>query len=238
MTKLFDNWYVVDISTLVPAEWNYKEDDAEMDAKLRANIERNGVVQNLITRVLRGKKLEVVNGNHRLRILKEMGLKKVVVYHKGKISLNEAKRLAVETNETNYETNQLKLSELMRDISLDFGVDQLVLTMPYEPDVLNAMLEVPGFDINQYAATPPPEPPVVIGEGTTPAPEPQAPPVDPTGKNKTIMLTVPAKVHDAFMAEVDRFNSLLNPDMDPERLNPTAAIKEMVKILKKVKSLE
>ena len=45
-----DQYVLIDIDKLVKADWNYKQDDEVKTAKLRANIRRNGQVENIIVR--------------------------------------------------------------------------------------------------------------------------------------------------------------------------------------------
>lgn len=44
----------IDIENLVKAEWNYKKDDAILHEKLKANILKNGLIENIIVRELVG----------------------------------------------------------------------------------------------------------------------------------------------------------------------------------------
>lgn len=144
-----NNWQEIDVKKLFPAKWNYKEQDNVLDEKLAEGIKKNGMLQNLIVRQV-GEKFEVVNGNHRLPIVEQLGHKTVMCYNLGKVPLAMAQKIAIETNEISYETNQLKLAGLIRDISKHFSVDELLTTMPYEPEHMKSMLEVPKFDLSQY----------------------------------------------------------------------------------------
>ena len=56
---------------LVKADWNYKTEDQEKQEKLKENIKRNGQIENIIIRELETGFFEVVNGNHRLSVLKD-----------------------------------------------------------------------------------------------------------------------------------------------------------------------
>lgn len=144
------NWQLISVDKIKEADWNYKDTDEYIDSKLEENIKRNGVVQNVIVRELPKSMFEMVNGNHRLPIIKKLGLKNVMAYNLGKISLPEAKRIAYETNETNYATDQFKLSSLLKDISGEFTFDDLVGTSPFKPEYLQVLVESATFDINTY----------------------------------------------------------------------------------------
>ena len=125
---------VVPVEHLIKADWNYKLEDAEMSGKLRENIKRIGLVQYLIIRKLESGKYEVVNGNHRLDILVEGGVQEAIVFNCGEQSREDAIRLAIETNETRYATNEVALAGLIRKIKQENPVEELLKTMPYSED--------------------------------------------------------------------------------------------------------
>ena len=62
----------VPIDKLVKADWNYKTEDDKKQEKLKENIKRNGQIENILIRELDTGYYEVVNGNHRLSVLKEL----------------------------------------------------------------------------------------------------------------------------------------------------------------------
>lgn len=130
----------IDIDRLVMAGWNYKENNQELATKLENNIKRNGQIENIIIRELDTGFFEVVNGNHRLDVLKSLGFDKVYCYNLGQISEATAKRIAIETNETKFSTNQDLLSGLLAEIVEVDGFEDVLETMPFNEDELNSML--------------------------------------------------------------------------------------------------
>jgi len=145
---------VIEIEKLVKADWNYKGEDEGKSIKLQENIKRNGQIENIIVRKLETGFYEVVNGNHRYDAMKEIGFKFAVVHNKGEITLSEAKRIAIETNETKFDTDQLKLAELLGDINAEFSIDEMAVTMPYNPEEIKDMVDVLGFDFTQFHEEP------------------------------------------------------------------------------------
>jgi DNA modification methylase len=129
----------IDISRLVKAGWNYKENNDELSEKLANNIKRNGQIENIIIRELDTGFFEVVNGNHRLDVLDSIGFNKIFCFNLGKISEAQAKRIAIETNETKFSTNEDILSTIMKELSVEF--DDIDLTMPFSEEEMFAMLK-------------------------------------------------------------------------------------------------
>ena len=67
----------LDLEKLQGATWNSNEMDGAMLHHLRANIERYGLLDNLVVRPVGHDCYEVLSGNQRLKILKEMGISPV-----------------------------------------------------------------------------------------------------------------------------------------------------------------
>lgn len=149
MAKLKKGFQDVDISTLKKAEWNYKVDDADKALKLKNNIEKNSQIENLIIREVEDG-YEVVNGNHRLDVMLELNYKDVHVYNFGNISLNQAKRIAIETNETRFASDNIRLAELFKDMVEEFEPEDLQETMPYDVEEINNFVELTDFDWEKF----------------------------------------------------------------------------------------
>lgn len=144
-------WTEMSIEKLVTAAWNYKKDDPAKAEKLKANIKRNGQVENILVRLLPTGFYEVVNGNHRLMVFQELGLKNIVVFNLGKISDAQARRVAVETNETKFETDNVRLAEVFKEmIDEEFTIEDLTESMPFELDEIQDMQKLLDFDWDAY----------------------------------------------------------------------------------------
>lgn len=149
---------LLNLTQLVTASWNYKTDDDAMIEKLINNMKRNGQVENLLVRELDDGKYEVVNGNHRMAALVRIGCQAAVCYDLGKISIEEAYRVSVETNETKFATDQVKLSDLLKAMAERYSIDDLLATMPYGHEELNNLLKLSDFNWDDYAKEPEPQP--------------------------------------------------------------------------------
>ena len=138
----------VPIDKLVKADWNYKTEDDKKQEKLKENIKRNGQIENILIRELDTGYYEVVNGNHRLSVLKELKFKKVYTYNLGKINQSQAIRIAIETNETKFETDTIELAERIKEISNVF--DDLDLTLPYTEQELENFKTLSDFNWEDF----------------------------------------------------------------------------------------
>jgi len=132
LQKNYANFCILPISQLVSATWNYKEEDKALSQKLHANLSKNGVVENIQVRKVGAKKYEVINGNHRLVELKKLGYKYVVCYNHGNISIAQAKKLAVLTNETYFLPIKSKLNDLIKQMAVHSTVEELATVLPYQ----------------------------------------------------------------------------------------------------------
>jgi len=63
----------LDLEKLQRAPWNSNEMDEAMLYHLRTSIKRYGLLDNLVVRPVANNCYEVLSGNQRLKILKEMG---------------------------------------------------------------------------------------------------------------------------------------------------------------------
>lgn len=138
------------IDQLVKADWNYKENNDELKEKLKENIKRNGQVENIIVRLLDTGFYEVVNGNHRYEAMKELEFENIIVCDISPCSLNQAKRLAIETNETKFNTDNIKLAEIFKEISSEFSIEDLEKTNPYTSEQISDFSKLLNFDWEQY----------------------------------------------------------------------------------------
>jgi hypothetical protein len=147
---MIENYREIKITNLVKADWNYKKNDEHKKEKLKENIKRNGQIENIIIRPLDTGFYEVVNGNHRFEALKELGMETAICYDLGNISQRAAMRIAIETNETKFDTDQVSLAELIKEIVEEFPIDELELTMPYSDQDLENYIKLTEFDWSQF----------------------------------------------------------------------------------------
>ena len=140
-----NRWKWLPLEKLTEAPWNYKADDQRMEETLVNNLRRNGQVINLLVRELDDGTYEVVNGNHRLRALREINAASALCFDLGKITTPEAKRIAVETNEVVFTANQERLTKVLTEIVDRFGIKDIASTTPYSVIELRDRMEFFDF---------------------------------------------------------------------------------------------
>ena len=142
MTMDFSRFKVLPVKDIKKADWNYKDDDEELSGKLAENIKEHGQVQNIIVRVLEDDSYEIVNGNHRLDVFVNLGIEKVYACDLGKISLEAAKRIAIETNETTFQADPTKLAGLIGKILEEISQEEFLVSAPYTDKDMDQFKEI------------------------------------------------------------------------------------------------
>ena len=108
---------LVPLERLRPADWNANRVPANIRVKIRRSLERFGVVENLIARPHPREPgaLEVISGNHRLEILRDLGheLVPVVVLE---LDDAQARVLAQTLNRTRGEDDPEAYAALIEDV--------------------------------------------------------------------------------------------------------------------------
>jgi hypothetical protein len=144
-------WQDVSVEKLVKADWNYKKDFDDPDvvermAKLRENIKRNGLVVNICVRELPTGFLEVLDGNHRLDVIRDLGLTTAHAYNFGPISEDKAQRISLEINENSFEADPLKMGSLFKSLMGTNSLEDLSKTLPWSPDEMSNYVNMTSFD--------------------------------------------------------------------------------------------
>ena len=143
---------MVPLAKLLPASWNANRVSAETLPKIRRSIEEFGFVENLVARkhpTSRGK-LEVLSGNHRLRLLAELGVAEapVVLVEVGDA---DARILAQALNRTRGEDDPEAYARLLEDVLADVGYERVVGLLPETESSIDRLLR-------EWAGPPPVDP--------------------------------------------------------------------------------
>jgi DNA modification methylase len=135
----------IPISQLVKADWNYKKEDKKTSDRLRNAIKNRGQLVLTIVRQLEKNRYEIVNGNHGYDIYKELGYEEVTCIDLGKISLEDAKQIALETNELRFASDDIRLGGLLKDLKEKYSLQELTKSLPYSEQQIDTKIEM--YDI-------------------------------------------------------------------------------------------
>jgi len=130
---------VVDIAIekLKEAPWNPNRMDEGMLRKLRASVEKYGIVHNLVVRPLGEDDYEVLSGNQRLKVLQEAGFSQVPCVI---VEADDARArvLSQALNRIRGEDDLGMRAELLRDVLAAMPADEVVKILPETPESLAA----------------------------------------------------------------------------------------------------
>lgn len=210
------------------APWNYKivkgdkawsENDQFMHDSLVANLKEHGQVQTIVVREL-AKHLEVVDGNHRLDAFEDAKINDVHCFNLGKVTKEQAQRIAVELNETKFQSDDAKLAGLLDGLFKKLDVESLIDTLPFSES------EITSFDnfFNEPGEGKDDEPEVVVGKAAGAK-------GGGSGEFQKITIDVPRKMYQRFYDQVTRFKELHYPNEKPEDIKILDPFYKMVRLL-------
>lgn len=124
--------------------WNSNYVSPENEAKLRESVKRHGVYKPIICRELADGSLQILGGEHRARVARDLGIERVPVVNLGRISDKKAKEIGLADNGRYGDDDILKLSDILKDI----GADEAVTFLPFEDRDLATIFNVAKVDID------------------------------------------------------------------------------------------
>ena len=134
---------------LEPAAWNPNEMGPAMAARLRHSLTRYGLVHNLVVRPTANGTYEVLSGNQRLEVLKELGYTGApcLVVELGD---HEARLLAQAINRVQGEDDLGLRAELLRDILVNLRQEEVLALLPETADSLQAIASLGQQSMAEY----------------------------------------------------------------------------------------
>jgi len=187
------SWQELSLDQLRKAPWNYKTDSPEFLEKLKTSIETHGFVVNLIVREMESGFFEVVNGNHRLDALIQMNIEKAMCKNLGPVSLDEAKLIALETNEIQFPTDDLKLGQILSELKNTMGIERLRSSLTATEAKIRDLIGLAEYEFK------PMEEKIKVGNSSV---------------FKTLTFHLPGEVADQFSRQIRRLLELLGKDVD------------------------
>jgi ParB family transcriptional regulator, chromosome partitioning protein len=136
----------ISLEKLQEAPWNPNREDATMLQHLEASIRRYGLVEPLVVRPAQNSHFEVLSGNHRLKILRSLGLDAapcVVV----DLNDQEARLLAQALNSIHGQDDLSHKSKVLQVILAAIPADKVISLLPESMGSLRALSSLGQEDL-------------------------------------------------------------------------------------------
>ena len=132
---------LVDVERLRPADWNVNRVPEKTLKKIKRSIERYGFVENLVARAHPTEEdaLEVISGNHRLKLLLAAKVKEVPVAIV-EVDDQQARLLGQAMNRTRGRDEPEAYRKLMAELMEAFGADEVSKFLPNEAKDLQSIV--------------------------------------------------------------------------------------------------
>lgn len=131
------------VGDLVVNPWNPNRQDQFMYAKELASLREFGFVSPIIVRHW-AVGYQIIDGEHRWRGAKEIGIDEVPIWDLGEIDDETAKQLTIVLNETRGRAQPELLKPLLEDLLETRTADQLLAVLPFTPEQFKGLTE--SFD--------------------------------------------------------------------------------------------
>jgi len=125
----------VDPNLLKPNPWNPNVVDPINQLKLEASIAKDGIKRPIVVRELDNGDLEIIGGQHRTYAAVALGLNKVPVINRGRITDAQAKKETLIDNFRYGTDDVFRFSELLQDPDIG-SAEELLATMPIDEEEL------------------------------------------------------------------------------------------------------
>lgn len=147
--KLYEDVKLISIDSIKPSPFeNPNEFSEELLELLKKDIETNGLIANAI--VVNPKDNTIIDGNHRMQIMKELGYEKVPVVFYEPEDEAEHKILSVSFNQKRGTFNEQRLHNLVKSIfdSGKYSLEELKTKLGFNMAELKEKLETIKVDEN------------------------------------------------------------------------------------------
>lgn len=149
---------LVDINRVLPNAYNYNEMSEKSLDRARQALREFGVVRAILVRQIAGGKFEIVDGEHRWKLLKAEGATQCPVRNLGEVSATEARALTVTMNEIRGQQDYIKMADLFASIK-DYSTEAMASMLPFAAEEITSMIEAASFDWSAYDFGPGETPP-------------------------------------------------------------------------------
>lgn len=129
------------LSSFCENAWNPNRMSEWMYQKEKNSIETFGFSVPVIVRPLKKTgKLEVIDGAHRLRAARDLGLKAIPYFNVGVVPDHVAKRMTVALNRLGGDDDSHKLAILLKEVEGEIGREDMLEALPFTDNEVDRML--------------------------------------------------------------------------------------------------
>lgn len=145
--------HLVGVNEVVPNPWNPNTMTDRTYEAVRESIRTYGFIDPVLGRP-KGKKWQIINGEHRWRAAKDEGYEQIWLDSLGRMSDDSAKKLTIILNESTGEADIVKLSQLLADIRKGTAdTAELLIGLPYTPAELDHLLSIGDVNWDDFKAS-------------------------------------------------------------------------------------
>ena len=137
------------VDSLREAPWNPNRMEGDMLVRLKESISRYGLVENMVVRPNGDGTYELLSGNQRLKVLREMGVKSAPCVI---VKLNDAhsRLLAQALNRVQGEDDLGLRAQLVQDVLASMPKDEILKLLPETTESLNALASMGQEELATY----------------------------------------------------------------------------------------
>ena len=159
------------LSLIHPNPWNPNVQDAHEFEAVKSGLIAYGQVSPLVVRThpIKEGEFELIDGEHRLRAMKAVGLKSGDVYDLGLIPDSRAKKLTIVLGEARGSNDALKLGTLLKDLMQDIDDAELIAGLPQTMDEIRDLVDLSDYEWDASAQNSGRKIPAGSGAGSTAA---------------------------------------------------------------------
>jgi len=136
----------LDVESIIPNPWNPNAMSEEDLAKERESFNRFGFVNPIIVRLLDGDLYQIIDGEQRWTVAKQLGMTEIDAYDISPIGDFEAQQLTFILNELRGKPREDKLAELLKGLLAQDTMDRLVAVLPLTKEQFGKAAKLPEFD--------------------------------------------------------------------------------------------
>ena len=127
-----------------------KENDSELEEKLRKSILKRGQLKNIVVCETGDGFYRCIEGNKVLQIMYELGYDEILCLNVGKLTEVEEKILSIEISKDYFLTNYVKIAEHLKFINNEIIIDTVCNTLPFTLRQAKKLISLADFDWSDF----------------------------------------------------------------------------------------